>query len=123
MFYINTDGTILPLTSNLKNISFKSELGEKTGITCNMATNDGWRIIGYDEGSDNGVLEIATMDNGAEEIVFRQYTGAIRYENIQRTLKLLDKNGNTIIPGTLYIGSNTLETYITNILKNKGLIS
>ena len=92
-----------------------------------MASNDGWRIIGYDEGADNGVLEIATMDNGVEEIVFRQYTGISTegksYGNIKRTLKLLDKNGNTIIPGTLYIGSNTLETYITNILKNKGLIS
>lgn len=125
LFYINTDGTILPLTSILKNISFKSELGEKTGITCNMADNDGWRIIGYDEGLDNGVLEIATMDNGTEEIVFRQYTGIVGkpYSNIKRTLKILDKNGDTIIPGTLYIGSDTLETYITNILKNKGLIS
>ena len=89
-----------------------------------MAGNDGWRIIGYDGGADNGALEISTMDNGTEEIIFRQYDSSdISYSHIKRTLKLLDKNGNTIIPGTLYIGSDTLETYITNILKNKGLIS
>ena len=125
LFYIDTNGKILPLTSILKNIMFKSELGEKTGITGTMAQNDGWRIVGYDEGSDNGVLEIATMDNGTEEIVFRQYTNIENkpYSDIKRTLKILDKNGDTIIPGTLYIGSDTLETYITNILKNKGLIS
>jgi hypothetical protein len=68
--------------------------------------NDGWRIVGQTVGSDQGALEIATMDNGNEPIYVRQYTNASYATSaIARTLTLLDGGGNTTLPGTLTIGN------------------
>ena len=58
--------------------------------------------------SEDGSLEIATADDGNEPIYVRQYThtgsgGSNSFGTINRTLTLLDKDGNTTFPGNLYI--------------------
>ncbi len=76
-----------------------------------MAGNDAFRILitGTDDG---GLAEIATADNGSEPIYVRQYTG--EFTNIVRTLTLLDGNGNTTIPGVLFIGGSQWIEYGSN---------
>ena len=47
-----------------------------------------------------GELALETADDGDEAIVARQYTGA--YAKVARTASILDKNGNTSFPGTVF---------------------
>ncbi len=63
--------------------------------------NDYWRIAGGATASNAGWMEIATADDGTEPIYVRQYTGA--YTTIKHTLTLLDADGNTTLPGRLYL--------------------
>lgn len=70
--------------------------GFKELVKACMALNDYFRIgVGGDNGG--GYAEIATADDGNEPIVVRQYTGM--FQNLIRTLTLLDGNGNTTFPG------------------------
>ena len=70
--------------------------GFKELVKACMALNDFFRIgVGGD--NNGGYAEIATADDGNEPIVVRQYTGM--FQNLIRTLTLLDGNGNTTFPG------------------------
>lgn len=73
--------------------------GFKELVKACMALNDYFRIgVGGD--NNDGYAEIATADDGNEPIVVRQYTGM--FQNLIRTLTLLDKNGNTTFPGHVW---------------------
>jgi len=69
-----------------------------------VGDNDYWRIAGGAVESNAGYMEIATADDGNESIYVRQYQGV--FSSLVRTLTLLDGNGNTLIPGTLYWDQN-----------------
>ena len=71
-------------------------------IVGKCATNDGW-YIGAGGTSNSGVLEIGTIDDGAETIQFVQ-RGAGNVE--ARKLVLLDGSGNTTLPGDLRLSTN-----------------
>lgn len=71
-------------------------------ITGKCATNDGW-YIGAGGTSNNGILEIGTIDDGTETIQFVQ-RGAGNVE--ARKLVLLDGSGNTTLPGDLRLTTN-----------------
>lgn len=88
------------------------------GLVGRMGENDFWRIKGITEGvkesttsnvityKNYGALEIATSDNGNEPIYVRQYSGGDNdepeFKTLVRSLTLLDKDGNTTMPGTTY---------------------
>lgn len=73
--------------------------GFKELVKACMALNDFFRIgVGGD--NNGGYAEIATADDGNEPIVVRQYTGV--FQNLIRTLTLLDGNGNTTFPGQVW---------------------
>ncbi|QGF21664.1 tail fiber protein [Klebsiella phage JIPh_Kp122] len=106
---LNVDGTTT-LKDNVtispnKAISFETTdlSGEITRhIVGKCATNDGW-YIGAGGTSNNGILEIGTIDDGAETIQFVQ-RGAGNVE--ARKLVLLDGSGNTTLPGDLRLSTN-----------------
>ena len=50
--------------------------------------------------SDVSELALETADNGDEAIVARQYTGD--FKDVARTASILDANGNTSFPGTVF---------------------
>ncbi|WP_204269787.1 pyocin knob domain-containing S74 family peptidase [Klebsiella pneumoniae] len=88
-----------------KAISFETTdlSGEITRhIVGKCATNDGW-YIGAGGTSNSGILEIGTIDDGAETIQFVQ-RGAGNVE--ARKLVLLDGSGNTTLPGDLRLTTN-----------------
>lgn len=88
-----------------KAISFETTdlSGEITRhIVGKCATNDGW-YIGAGGTSNNGILEIGTIDDGTETIQFVQ-RGAGNVE--ARKLVLLDGSGNTTLPGDLRLTTN-----------------
>ena len=74
-------------------------LNSGAGIIGQIADNDFWRIIGLNNGSNQGYLELATGDDGTEPIVARQYLGV--FSNIVRQADILDSNGNTKFPGNV----------------------
>lgn len=80
-------------------IAFQAVSGtdSKTLIQAQMADNDFFRIRVSGTASNNGYVEIATADDGAEPIYIRQYTGI--FATLTRTLTLLDESGNTYAPG------------------------
>ena len=96
-------------------ICFKNTENTPHGIGGLMSGNDGWRVVGAgdltvnpnnngnSEGKDCGYLEIATADNGNEPILVRQYINGpdTLFTTVQRTLFLLDNEGNTRLPGEL----------------------
>jgi hypothetical protein len=103
-------------------IWFQGNGNNPRGIGGHMSQNDAWRMIGFGDSSispkndstsenDCGVLEIATADNGVEPIVFRQYTSGDQkvFNKIVRTLFLLDSNGDTSIPGNLWMEEPTVK--------------
>ena len=71
-------------------------------ITGKCAANDGW-YIGSGGTSNNGILEIGTIDDGNETIQFVQ-RGLGNVET--RKLVLLDDSGNTTLPGDLRLSTN-----------------
>ena len=78
-----------------------------------MAAND-YCHIRCGGTSDAGYLEIATGDNGDDPIYVRQnndMNGSVR------TLTLLDGNGNTVFPGTVYVPTSIVN-YSDSRLKN-----
>lgn len=88
-----------------KTITFTNEnlSGEITRhIVGKCASNDGW-YIGSGGTSNNGILEIGTIDDGTETIQFVQ-RGAGNVE--ARKLVLLDGSGNTNLPGDLRLTTN-----------------
>lgn len=88
-----------------KAITFTNEnlSGEITRhIVGKCASNDGW-YIGSGGTSNNGILEIGTIDDGTETIQFVQ-RGAGNVE--ARKLVLLDDSGNTTLPGELRLTTN-----------------
>lgn len=71
-------------------------------IVGKCATNDGW-YIGAGGTSNRGILEIGTIDDGAETIQFVQRGSG----NVEaRKLVLLDGSGNTTLPGDLRLSTN-----------------
>lgn len=106
---LNVDGTTT-LKDNVtispnKAINFETTdlSGEITRhIVGKCATNDGW-YIGAGGTSNSGILEIGTIDDGAETIQFVQ-RGAGNVE--ARKLVLLDGSGNTTLPGDLRLSTN-----------------
>ncbi|EOE0667143.1 TPA: hypothetical protein OMI61_005160 [Klebsiella pneumoniae] len=91
--------------STNKSINFETTdlSGEITRhIVGKCATNDGW-YIGAGGTSNSGILEIGTIDDGAETIQFVQ-RGAGNVE--ARKLVLLDSSGNTTLPGDLRLSTN-----------------
>ena len=85
------------LTNNLR---FSNITTGVKGIIGTIADNDYWRVIGGANASNQGYLEIATADDANEPIYVRQYSGV--FATLKRTLTLLDANGNTRIPGSLF---------------------
>lgn len=71
-------------------------------IVGKCATNDGW-YIGAGGTTNSGILEIGTIDDGAETIQFVQ-RGTNNIE--ARKLVLLDGSGNTTLPGDLRLSTN-----------------
>lgn len=71
-------------------------------IVGKCATNDGW-YIGAGGTSNDGILEIGTIDDGVETIQFVQ-RGAGNVE--ARKLVLLDSTGSTTLPGDLRLTTN-----------------
>lgn len=113
--FLDTSGTLsVDGTTTLKDnvtispnkaISFETTdlSGEITRhIVGKCATNDGW-YIGAGGTSNNGILEIGTIDDGVETIQFVQ-RGAGNVE--ARKLVLLDGSGNTTLPGDLRLTTN-----------------
>ena len=73
--------------------------GLKEIVKACMAMNDFFRIgVGGDD--NGGYAELATGDDGNEPIYVRQYTGV--FQNLIRTLTLLDGNGNSTFPGHIW---------------------
>ena len=101
--YIDTGGN-LHLSGNLQ---FKANpTTGSSGILIPIAYNDYAYILGVGNASNDGFLSIATGDDGNEAIVVSQWMGAPygSSSSIVRTMSLLDANGNTHIPQTLYVG-------------------
>lgn len=113
--FLDTSGTLsVDGTTTLKDnvtispnkaISFETTdlSGEITRhIVGKCATNDGW-YIGSGGTSNSGILEIGTIDDGAETIQFVQRGPG----NVEaRKLVLLDGSGNTTLPGDLRLSTN-----------------
>jgi len=72
-----------------------------SSIKFTVATNDYARIQTLSLGENDGMLEIATADDGNEPIVVRQYTGV--FGTIKNSLVLLNANGHTELPNDLYV--------------------
>ena len=112
-------GDVNTTSNNLRGITgdlwFADAANSMHGIGGKMSGSDSWRVIGAGdkainpndsgntEGLDCGYLEIATADNGNEPILIRQYRNGpeTAFTTVQRTLYLLDSNGNTQLPGEL----------------------
>lgn len=79
--------------------------------------NDRWRVAGGATAANAGWMEIAVADDGNEPIYARQYTGA--FATVKRTATILDANGYTLIPESLYAGvaTDTVPKYV--ILRSK----
>jgi len=87
------------------------------GKSLKWAANTDYAFIKFNSTSDSNPpsqLEIAVGDNAgsstADNIVVNQYNEG---GNIERTLKLLDINGNTIIPGTLNVNGVNVGNGVT----------
>ena len=88
---------IYPVTISDSNITIGGQLTLKSPTV----QNDYGRIKLLGNSINDGSLEIATADDGNEPIYVRQYSG--NFVTVKRTLTLLDKSGNTIIPGDLTV--------------------
>lgn len=92
-----TINTTTDVAQRVEDMSYRN--GFKELVKACMALNDFFRIgVG---GNDNGgYAEIATGDDGVEPIYVRQYTGV--FQNLVRTLTLLDGSGNSTFPGHVW---------------------
>ncbi|OAD82862.1 hypothetical protein ATN89_17420 [Comamonas thiooxydans] len=66
-------------------------------IYAKMGGSDAFRLGVGATSTNNGFAELATADDGSEQIYVRQYTGS--FAAIKRQAALLDENGNTNFPG------------------------
>src|SRR5574344_3049352 len=70
-----------------------------------MTDNDEFRIQVGDTGEDKGYVSFDTADGGNEPIYFRQYSGygkSSAFGLVVHQVTLLDGNGNTSFPGTIW---------------------
>ena len=74
-------------------------------VSARIGLNDAFRVRAGSATDNTGEVEIATSDDGTEQIHVRQYTG--NFAAIARTLTLLDTSGYTIVPSRLYINAST----------------
>ena len=105
-------GSFLPLSGGILtgNVLFADSGTTKRGIQGQTGTNDYWFVGGGATASNSGYMEISAGDDGTtagsyEPIYVRQYLGTPLTGTVQRTLTLLDNNGNTAIPNTLTVGT------------------
>lgn len=85
------------------------DTGENVEIIYNqlqgkMADDDQWRIATGATSNDRGFLEIATGDDASEPIYVSQYNQD-GFKQLVRRASLLDSDGNTSFPGTIYAQS------------------
>lgn len=95
------------------NLLFSDSGTTKRGIRGIVGTNDHWFFGGGATASNAGYVEIAAGDDGStagsyEPIYVRQYYGDPLTGTVQRTLTLLDNNGNTSVPGDLTLSDELL---------------
>ena len=87
------------------NITLANSGTTTKGIIGTSGDNDSWFFGGGATGSNAGFAQISTGDDGNEPIYVRQYINDPRSGTLQRTLTLLNESGNTIIPGSVGIGT------------------
>jgi len=94
------------------------------GIRGKSTVDDPWFVGGGSTADDQGYLEIATGDNSgdpannASPIYVRQYNGYASggvpwyggSGTVQKTLTLLDENGDTTLPGVLILQGNLIQS-------------
>lgn len=99
-FYGNLHGTADEATQ----VNATAATGQTKDLVSGFMTTDCFRIRIGDTGEDNGYAEIATADNGNEPIYVRQYgiAGNEQWGSIAHQVTLLDSNGNTSFPGTVW---------------------
>lgn len=108
------------------NLEFSDSGTTLRGIKGAMGSNDAWRVMGGATASNAGFLEIATADDSNEPIYVRQYQGM--FNQVTRTLTLLDGNGNSSFPGTVsapvFSGTATYASSLCNGLdvRNRAII-
>ena len=104
------------------NLGFADSGTGMRGIKGIMGGNDAWRVMGGATGSNAGYLEIATGDDGNEAIYVRQYGGGHvdAFDNLVRTAKLLDENGNTYFPGDIHAGRIIYSDYGAAMMSKMG---
>ena len=93
------------------NVLFANSGTTKRGIQGQTGSNDYWFVGGGATASNSGYMEISAGDDGTtagsyEPIYVRQYLGTPLTGTVQRTLTLLDNNGNTAIPNALTVGGD-----------------
>jgi len=91
------------LIANIPSGTFTELISARVGLT------DAFRIRAGSITDNTGEVEIATGDDGTEQIHVRQYTGNLAnpFSSLLRTLTLLDNNGYTNIPSRLYINTSS----------------
>ena len=100
------------------NVIFSNSGTTKRGIQGQVGDNDYWFFGGGATGSNSGFVEISAGDDGStagsyEPIYVRQYLGTPLTGTLQRTLTLLDNNGNTAIPNALTAGTINTSGNVT----------
>lgn len=102
--FTTSAGKVTELTTNPRGGLFSNGVAFTNPATRNDV---GWiRMLGT--GESDTIMEIATGDDGSEQIVARQYntSNAIVHE-----LKVLDASGNTSVPNDLKIGGHVTLSY------------
>ena len=87
------------------NITLANSGTTTKGIIGTSGDNDSWFFGGGATANNAGFAQISTGDDGNEPIYVRQYINDPRTGTLQRTLTLLNESGNTIIPGSVGIGT------------------
>lgn len=85
-------------------INFTNIDSGQKGLYGIVGGDDAWRIQGGASAANAGYLEIATADDANEPIYVRQYkysSDGGSFAIAQRTLTLLDSNGETRVPGRI----------------------
>lgn len=115
--------TDLNLASGIVEIAnYGATSGVFNGIQGTIGDNDQWFIGGSQTATNTGYMEIATGDDGAEPIYFRQYVGVPHSTvstsgSVARTLTILDGSGNTTLPGSLNVPTINLTNCFTSDVK------
>lgn len=99
------------LTSTLTLNNAESVSGTKKGVGGRVAGTDYYGIYSYGTSANEGCLEFTTGGNGNEPVYVRQYASdpaSTSPSQAVRGAALLDTNGNTSFPGTVYSGGKVL---------------